>query len=43
MSTDAYETHKIEAIKDVAEVLRLILLELRAIRQSQQAIASKPR
>jgi hypothetical protein len=41
MTTDAYETKKIEAINDVAEVLRLILLELKAIRQSQQLMASK--
>jgi hypothetical protein len=43
MTTDAYETKKIEAIKDVADVLRLILAEMRAIRQSQQVMASKPR
>jgi hypothetical protein len=43
MSADAYETQKIAAVKDVADVLKQILAELRAIRQSQQIMASKQR
>jgi hypothetical protein len=43
MSNDAYESQKVQALQTLNQTMQQILIELRTIRQAQQAIAQKTR